>query len=176
MIEPKVAPLPKFIGFFDGACEPTNPNGSMGLGAILYSAPNCKIKTAHVELGDNHEVLFRYGKCIHRGEHGFDSTSNNVAEYLSALRLIKFLAEEGLQNEIILLCGDSQLVIKQMKGEWGMNGGIYIKYAKMLKENIKPFNYLDFMWIPREENSIADDLSKSQMVSRGVKFKIQPQK
>lgn len=164
----------KFIGFFDGACEPTNPNGSMGLGAILYEAPYCKISTANVELGQDHSVLFRYGKCIHRGEHGFDSTSNNVAEYLSALRLIKFLAEEGMQNENVLLCGDSQLVIKQMNGEWGMNGGIYIKYALMLKENIKSFTNLDFMWIPRELNSIADVLSKSQMIERGVKFKIQP--
>lgn len=164
----------KFVGFFDGACEPTNPNGSMGLGAILYDAPNCKISTAKVDLGEGSSVLFRYGKCIHRGEHGFDSTSNNVAEYCSALRLIKFLAEEGMQRENILLCGDSQLVIKQMNDEWGMNGGIYIKYALMLKENIKPFTNLDFMWIPRELNSIADDLSKSQMITRNVKFKIQP--
>lgn len=154
--------------------EPTNPNGSMGLGAILYDAPNCKISTSKVDLGEGSSVLFRYGKCIHRGEHGFDSTSNNVAEYCSALRLVKFLAEEGMQQENILLCGDSQLVIKQMNGEWGFNGGIYIQYAQLLQENIKPFTNLDFMWIPRELNSIADDLSKSQMITRNVKFKIQP--
>lgn len=154
--------------------EPTNPNGSIGLGAILYDAPNCILSKSNIALGDGSSVIFRYGKCIHRGEHGFEQTSNNVAEYLSALRLIKFLAGEGMQNENILLCGDSQLVIKQMNGEWGMNGGIYIRYAQMLQENIKPFTNLDFMWIPRELNSIADALSKSQMIERGVKFKIQP--
>lgn len=164
------------VGFFDGACEPTNPNGSMGLGAILYDAPKCKISTAKVELGEEHSILFRYGKCIHLKEYGFNQTSNNVAEYLSALRLVKFLAEEGMQKENILLCGDSQLVIKQMNGEWGMNSGIYIKYAMMLKENIQPFTNLDFMWIPRELNQVADDLSKYQMKERGVKFKIQPLK
>ncbi len=162
------------IGHFDGACEPTNPNGSMGLGAILYDCPNYKLFTAKVELGEGYSVLFRYGKCIHRGEHGFDKTSNNVAEYLSALRLVKFLAEEGMQKENILLCGDSQLVIKQMNGEYRMNEGIYIPYAKMLQENIKPFSNLDFMWIPRELNTVADELSKYQMKARGVKFKIQP--
>ena len=47
------------VGFFDGACEPTNPNGSMGLGAILYDAPKCKISTAKVELGEEHSILFR---------------------------------------------------------------------------------------------------------------------
>jgi ribonuclease HI len=28
-----------FVAFFDGACEPRNPGGHMGFGAVIYRGP-----------------------------------------------------------------------------------------------------------------------------------------
>lgn len=146
--------------YFDGCCEPTNPGGSMGLGAIIY---------------EDEKILFQYAICIHKGEHGITETSNNVAEYLACMRIVKYLIENKMQTRNILMRGDSKLVVEQMNGNWNMNKGAYIQWAKKVQEQLNQFPKINFQWIPREENEKADFLSKQKMKERGVKFKIQPQ-
>lgn len=163
------------IGFFDGACEPTNPNGSMGIGALLYDAPNAEPHNGTLKLGAT-TLLFQYSKCIHRGEDGFINTSNNVAEYVACRELLNFIIQNNLSNRNVVLYGDSKLVVNQMNGEWNMNGGIYIPYAKECQDLIRNIKSVRFLWLPREKNEEADRLSKIKMIERNVKFKIQPNK
>ncbi len=162
------------VGYFDGACEPKNPGGSIGIGAILFDAPNAFIKNNLIYLGDGFTELFSYAGCFHKGERSFIQTSNNVAEYCACLMLTTYLNKNKLYDEHIILCGDSKLVVNQMNKEWGMNKGIYIPYVLDVLKSIELFVNLKFVWIPREYNDIADELSKSKMIERGVKFKIQP--
>lgn len=159
------------IGFFDGCTEPVNPNGSMGIGAILYDAPNAE---PHTLKSGEASIIFQYAKCIHRYEDGFQNTSNNVAEYLACMALLNFIIENNLSNRNVVLYGDSKLVVNQMNGEWNMNAGIYIPYARDCQELIRQIKSVRFIWIPRERNGEADTLSKSKMIERGVEFRIQP--
>jgi ribonuclease HI len=89
--------------------------------------------------------------------------------------LLDYIRKNDIKKQPIILCGDSKLVVEQMNGNWSMNKGIYIPYAKKLMEALIGYPNILFRWISRDYNNIADELSKSQMKARGVKFKIQPQ-
>lgn len=149
-----------YVAYFDGMCEPNNPGGNMGIGAFI--------------LNPQRERIFTFSDYIRPDE--LPQTSNNVAEYIGLLELLKFFLKHQLQHEKIICCGDSMLVINQMKGTWNANKGAYIPYfneARGLKEK---FRNISFEWIPREKNSIADNLSKAEAIKNGCEFRIQPNK
>lgn len=131
--------------FIDGACGPFNPGGYMGWGwHIKTSAP--------VSFSD---------AC---GQHV--ANSNNVAEYLALNSLLEYLlANPGYTKFHILIKSDSQLLVKQMTGKWRIKNGLYAKEAR--KAAILASNFgnhkISFQWIPREENQLADDLSKAKL-------------
>lgn len=145
-------------GYFDGACEPVNPNGHMGIGSLII---------------DGDEVIHKHSSCIKFGESGFTATSNNVAEYLAIINILEKLIELNYNTRSIQLWGDSQLVVQQMKGNWRIKKGAYVEYAKKAKELISKFTQISVDWIPRENNQLADDLSKGVMIDRGIEFRIQ---
>jgi ribonuclease HI len=55
--------------------------------------------------------------------------------------------------------GDSQLIIKQVKGECCCNDPQLAAYLLHVWKLVKDFEVLDLHHIPRVENAIADDLS-----------------
>jgi hypothetical protein len=64
--------------------------------------------------------------------------------------------------------GDSQLIVKQVKGDCSCNDpqlAAYLFYARKLK---KDFEVLDLQHIPRVENGVADDLSANASSSAPV--------
>jgi ribonuclease HI len=140
--------------YFDGACEPTNPGGNMGLGAIIL-------------MGD--EILFEYSEYI----KAHPKNSNNVAEYMALNRALDWLIENDITKGIITVHGDSNLAIQQMNGAWRIKAGRYTPYAYSAREKKAKFSNIMFKWIPREDNSIADELSKRSMVKNGCEFRIQ---
>lgn len=142
------------VCFFDGACEPRNPGGNMGLGAIIYTDKK-EFKS--------HSKFIPAHKC----------NSNNVAEYSSFKWLLETLLKEGLHENIIHIYGDSKLVIMQMKGFWRIKFGHYVATANECKELLKSFTNISLKWIPREENTFADRLSKGEMINNNCEFKIQ---
>jgi ribonuclease HI len=54
-----------------------------------------------------------------------------------------------------------------------MNGGFYLPIALKCKDLLKQFPNIAGEWIPREQNSLADELSKTELKKAGVKFRIQ---
>ena len=150
-----------YVAYVDGMCEPKNPGGNMGIGAFV--------------LNPNRERIFTHSDYI-TSESLNGQTSNNIAEYMAVISVMKFLLGDGLQNEKIIICGDSKLSIMQMRGEWKANGGGYIPYYQKAQELKKNFKNIRFEWIPREKNSIADELSKCEAIKNGCEFKIQKQK
>lgn len=167
-----------YIGFFDGACEPRNPNGNMGIGAVIYEVNDATLlkrfrngETSKEVFGNLSPVFF-HSECIMYGERGFTQTSNNVAEYMGVIEIMKKLHE--LKAESAYIFGDSKLVVEQLNGYWKIKQGAYVKYAHEAKKLLKPD--FKFIWIRREYNDIGDDLSKVKMIERGVEFKIQPNK
>lgn len=128
--------------YFDGLCEPKNPGGVATYGF----------------------VVFRDGKRAHEGS-GLAATpysegaTNNVAEYTGVLKALEWLVEQGLEKEKILVRGDSDLIIKQLKGEYKVKSPLLAPLYKKARELAFRFPSLSFEWIPREQNREADKLT-----------------
>lgn len=142
--------------FYDGCCEPKNPGGNAGFGAVIFE-DDIKI----------HEIS-NYWKSS-------PSNSNNVAEYLGLTSALEWLIEKKLNNAKIDFFGDNMMTVRQMNGDWRAKQGMYIPHYKKAFELKKKFKHLRFTWIPREENGLADELSKGQLKKNGVVFSIQPE-
>jgi hypothetical protein len=64
--------------------------------------------------------------------------------------------------------GDSQLIVKQVKGDCSCNDpqlAAYLLHARKLE---KDFEVLDLQHIPRAENAVVDDLSVKASISAPV--------
>ena len=146
----------KLICYCDGACEPVNPYGHMGIGAVIF---------------ENGKSVFEYSKHIPASKQN----SNNVAEYLAVHAVLDWLIQQELTNEEILVRGDSKLSMMQCAGEWNINKGIYVSLAHEARRKITPFSNIRFEWVPREMNENADNLSKTPMMQAGVEFRLQKQ-
>lgn len=148
----------KITCFFDGATEPINPGGAMGIGA-------------HITINDN--AVFLHSSFVPPSRNN----SNNVAEYLAFEKILDYLIAEKLTNVPVRIYGDSMLVIRQMQGQWRMKGGLYMGVALRCIEKInKHFNRanLHLQWIGRNDNSFADQLSKTELMKNNIEFRIQP--
>ena len=102
---------------------------------------------------------------------------NNLAEYQALGWTVKEL-NRLIPSGTIIIHGDSKLVIEQMNGNWQMKSGAYMETAIRAREvlnELKKKCTVTLKWIPRGENSRADELSTAPMIKAGVKFKIQPQ-
>lgn len=124
---------------FDGLCYPKNPCGVAAYGYLIY----------------------RDEKLIHRGfgsvGEGRGMTSN-VAEYEGLKAAVSWLNDHGIEDSITIK-GDSQLVIKQMKGEWEVRSETSRKYVPEIKQMLEGMD-VRFIWVPREMNEEADKLSR----------------
>jgi ribonuclease HI len=90
-------------------------------------------------------------------------TTNNVAEYSGAIMGIAKALELGAGE--IELRSDSELLIKQLKGEYRVkNEKLKPLYAK-LKSLLPPLFRIQFKHIPREQNCKADSLANAAMDS-----------
>ena len=143
--------------YFDGACEPRNPGGAMGMGAVIF---------------DDYFELYTFSGFapMHR------NNSNNLAEYKALEWLLDIINTEELNEKPIRIYGDSMLVIRQMCGWWKIKQGRYVKTALRCKKKLAELTKakIDFFWIPREQNEIADEYSKAQLIKNNIPFRIQP--
>jgi len=78
---------------------------------------------------------------------------------VGAIRALEQLRSMGYAGEVIVH-GDSELVIRQMNGEYQVRAEHLKPYHDWLGQLAKSFRKVGFRWVPREENTIADALSK----------------
>lgn len=149
-----------YVAYFDGATEPINPGGNMGVGAFI--------------LDKERKRIFEFSEYFSAKSMDY-KTSNNVAEYMGILSIFEYLISHKLQSEKIIVCGDSKLVIMQMRKEWQCKGGIYSEYYFRALELRNKFENITFEWIPREKNEVCDILSKTPMIKNKCEFRIQKQ-
>jgi ribonuclease HI len=143
-----------YIAYFDGCCEPVNPGGTMGFGAVVT---------------EDGQIIWQ--SC---GMSAPDSgpTSNNLAEYTALLALLDYFIEADLVDSEIEIRGDSKLVIEQMTGNWRIDEGIYVPAARHAERLASKFTNLRLLWIPREYNQIADKLSKSELIKADIRITV----
>ncbi|QIW23619.1 ribonuclease HI family protein [Sulfolobus sp. S-194] len=127
------------VGYFDGLCEPKNPGGIATFGFVIYL--------------DNRKIE---GYGLAEKPFSINST-NNVAEYSGLICLMETMLKLGISSPIIK--GDSQLVIKQMNGEYRVKAKRIIPLYEKAIELKKKLN-ATLIWVPREENEEADRLSR----------------
>jgi len=127
---------------FDGLCLPKNPGGIATYGFVAK----------------------RGGKILHE-EAGLAAppftpqATNNVAEYTGLLKALEWAVGQSLEKEKTLVRGDSQLVIKQLKGEYKVKSPSIVDLFTRVRDLSKKFAAITFEWIPREENREADALT-----------------
>ncbi len=129
--------------YFDGSSDP-NPGGRMGAGwRLVY--------------GDQPEETGATRWPSARGN------TSNKAEYLALIgALTQYLARA--RPGPLLVLGDSQLVINQMTGEWGINNpALWQLNQQATALVVRISGGVRYRWIPREENQVADMLAGGQL-------------
>jgi ribonuclease HI len=127
--------------FFDG-CSKGNP-GPGGAGAVIYKGDE-EISNTSVYVGDK--------------------ITNNHAEYMGLIAGLEMAV--GLGIDVLQVHGDSQLVIKQMRGEYKVNHPNMILDYKAAKELAKKITTIEYHDVPRKDNSRADELANLGLLSK----------
>lgn len=134
--------------YFDGSIT-FNPGGEMGYAYIIYQ--------------DGDKILTKYNTFV--PEH--ITNTNNVSEANALICALQWLDYNQLNNERIMVLGDSEIVIKKVKNECRMKdkvrktSPVYVKCIEELWKLKRLFEDIDFEWIPREENE-ADILTRRE--------------
>ncbi len=126
---------------FDGACQPPRGGGIAAYGYTIDGAGG------HVE---------GMGLAV---RPGVPHATNNVAEYSAAICALERLRSEGYRGRVVVR-GDSQLIVRQMSGEYEVKSEHLKAYRERLAQLVREFPIVRFEWVPREENRRADELSK----------------
>jgi ribonuclease HI len=131
--------------------EPRNPGGTIGYGAAIFRGDECVWQSS--------------GMMPAR-----PSSTNNIAEYLALSHALDWLIENRHTTEPILVAGDSKLVINQCFGTWRIKNGAYVEHANAVRKKLRRFSAISGKWIPRDQNQLADDLSKAHLRDAGVEI------
>jgi len=118
------------ILFFDGASR-GNPGQAAGAAVIIM--PD----------GDRHTAA-----------EFLPFATNKVAEYTGLIVGLKKAAALGIRK--LEIRGDSNLIIKQVQGYWGVKAEHLQPLCQEAKRLIQSFDYAGIEWVAREQNKLAD--------------------
>jgi ribonuclease HI len=90
-----------------------------------------------------------------RGERIGEAT-NNVAEYRALLAGVERAAELGASE--LELVGDSELIVRQVKGEYKVKDATLRELHAEVKRALRPFVSWSIRHVRREQNAEADRL------------------
>ncbi len=90
-----------------------------------------------------------------RGER-IGKATNNVAEYRAVLLGIERAAELGASE--LELVGDSELIVRQVKGEYKVKDATLRGLHAEVKRALRPFEQWSIRHVRREQNAEADRL------------------
>lgn len=90
--------------------------------------------------------------------------TNNSAEYNALIESIIFLKNSGLEFNELEFYSDSELVVKQIRGQYRIKHKDLIKLSLDFWKEIKSINKnFTITHIPREQNKIADRLANEAL-------------
>ncbi len=99
-----------------------------------------------------------------RGEY-LGNATNNVAEYRALLLGLKMANELNIKAAEI--CSDSELMIKQMTGEYRVKNEALKNLFSMAQKAAGRLESVSYRHVPREENVEADRLANMALDARG---------
>jgi ribonuclease HI len=136
------AKLPHDVVIFTDGASRGNP-GPASLGVVITD------KTG--------EVLVEISKKL-------GDQTNNYAEYMAVIEGLLAAAEGGAKKVVVK--ADSQLMVRQMLGEYKVKAEGIIPLFKQCQKLVTLFDKIDFIHIPREENAEADRLANKALDGR----------
>ncbi len=100
-----------------------------------------------------------------RGER-IGAATNNVAEYRALLLGIELAAAQGASE--VELVGDSELIVRQVKGEYKVKDAALRKLHTQVRQALRPFEEWSIRHVKREHNAEADRLVNQALDGAGV--------
>lgn len=126
----------KRLKIFSDGCSRGNP-GPAGIGFLIFDENNC--------------LIFSRGKYV-------GVRTNNEAEYLAAITALKEVLALGASE--VELFSDSELLVKQVRGEYSVRSGRLEPLYRELISLIKNFEKFVIKRIERGENREADKIAR----------------
>uniref|UniRef100_A0A6C0BTG6 RNase H type-1 domain-containing protein n=1 Tax=viral metagenome TaxID=1070528 RepID=A0A6C0BTG6_9ZZZZ len=129
--------------YFDGGCRGNgraNPNARAGYGYVIYNDKNARVADGWAYLG---------------------AKTNNYAEYSGLINGMQHALTLGITTLVVR--GDSNMVIKQMTGQFGTNNPDMKILNGIAKELAANFASITYEHVYREDNKEADRLSNVAM-------------
>lgn len=123
--------------YFDG-CSKGNP-GRAGAGAVIYDASNNEV----------------FAESVFAGY----SATNNEAEYTGLILGLNTALKQGITE--LRVCGDSQLVIRQMQGNYRVNSAKLAPLHQCAITLASKFAKIEYEHVYRDSNARADALSNT---------------
>jgi len=90
--------------------------------------------------------------------------TNNQAEYKALIKALELLRDLGASRAKIF--SDSQLLVKQLRGEYKVRNPELKKLFNEVKKREKFFESIEYKHIPREKNYHADRLANEAIDKR----------
>jgi ribonuclease HI len=92
---------------------------------------------------------------------GFGHGTSNEAEYLAVLTAVQYCADNAVRD--LHIYTDSLLVVNQVNGAWKVKHKHLRTLRNQIREYIPLFERFVLQYVPREENKMADGLSKAAL-------------
>jgi ribonuclease HI len=123
--------------YFDGACR-----GNPGPAAIGW-------------------VVVTDGGIVTEGGETIGERTNNQAEYEALIRGLKAARDAGFAE--VEIRGDSELIVKQIRGEYDTNDPTLREHRVTAHELLRSFDAWEISHVPREVNERADELANEAL-------------
>ena len=95
------------------------------------------------------------------GSEQIGRATNNQAEYEALIAALAAAAEHGFDE--LVTKGDSQLAVKQVRGEWDANDPTLREHRVRVRELLDEFETWSIDHVPRELNDRADKLANEAL-------------
>ena len=102
-------------------------------------------------------VIVTDGGIVTEGNERIGKTTNNRAEYEALIRGLEVAGEYGFDE--VDVRSDSELVVRQVRGEWDTNDPGLREYRVRVRELLDRFETWSLSHVPREVNERADRLA-----------------
>jgi ribonuclease HI len=98
---------------------------------------------------------------VAEGGETIGRATNNQAEYDALIRVLEAARDVGIEE--VDIRGDSQLAVKQIRGEWDTNDPELREKRVQARELLMGFDRWDIEHVPREINERADELANEAL-------------
>ncbi len=129
-------PMGASLIFYTDGASSGNP-GPAGIGIVIFDAQDRQVGKVSLHIGE---------------------TTNNIAEYSAVIRALKIALYFQAKN--VRVRTDSELVVRQLNGQYKVKNEGLIPYFEQVSELMKQIPKVKVEYIPRNQNEKADFLAK----------------